>query len=369
MIHVLAAAERNIKNAVGRNNMNTVIAKVDPNNIDRNIINEAACILKNGGLVAFPTETVYGLGANGLNKDACKKIYEAKGRPSDNPLILHISDISQLSKLISEKNDISEKIIKKFWPGPLTLIFKKSEIVPNEVSGGLNTVAIRYPENPVAKALIDACGFPIAAPSANSSGKPSPTLAKHVYDDLLGKIDMIIDGGSTVFGLESTIIDVSEGKAVILRPGAITKEMLEEIIDNVGIDPSILKLSSDVKPKAPGMKYKHYSPNAEVILVKGDKNNVINYINKCIKEKSEENKSVGVMTVDENIILYNSQNVISLGKSEDFEEIGKNLFKALREFDYRNTDFVYSECFEEVGEGLAIMNRLKKSAGGKIINV
>ena len=239
--------------------MNTKLVKVDIENPDMNILGEAAEILRNGGLVAFPTETVYGLGANGLDEQACKKIYEAKGRPSDNPLILTIGDISGLYPIVSRVTPNAEKIINAFWPGPITLVLPKAECVPMTVTGGLDTVAVRFPSNKIARELIKAAGIPVAAPSANSSGKPSPTRASHVEFDLNGKIDMIIDGGAADWGLESTILDVSEDRPVLLRPGAVTQEMIEEVVGKIDVDPAVFsKPSGDIVPKAPGMKYKHY---------------------------------------------------------------------------------------------------------------
>ena len=230
--------------------MITIFEKIDSDNINMDLIEKAAGILRKGGLVAFPTETVYGLGADGLNASACKKIYEAKGRPSDNPLILHIGNISQLKDIVCDIPECAVKIIDRFWPGPVTLVFRKKPIVPDSVSGGLNTVAVRFPSNPVARAIINAAKTPVAAPSANTSGKPSPTRAKHVLHDMDGKIDMIIDGGSCEVGLESTIVDVTGKKPVILRPGGITKEMLEEVVGAIDIDPAVYKaLSAGEKPK------------------------------------------------------------------------------------------------------------------------
>ncbi|MBR5123087.1 MAG: threonylcarbamoyl-AMP synthase, partial [Anaerotignum sp.] len=252
--------------------MKTILAKVDLRQPEAmEIIQTAAKILQEGGLVAFPTETVYGLGGNGLDNSACEKIYLAKGRPSDNPLILHISEFEELKPIVREISPAAQKLMDAFWPGPLTMVFPKSDIVPEKATGGLDTVAVRFPNHPVARAIIHAAGLPIAAPSANSSGKPSPTRASHVEFDLNGKIDMIVDGGAAEWGLESTIVDVSGEVPMILRPGAVTKEMMEEVVGKVEIDPAILqKPAADLKPKAPGMKYTHYSPKAEVVLVKGE---------------------------------------------------------------------------------------------------
>lgn len=344
--------------------METKLIKISPENPEPHLVEEAAAVLKDGGLVAFPTETVYGLGGNGLDSKACKNIYIAKGRPSDNPLILHISQVSELRPIVREIPPAAQKLMDAFWPGPLTMIFPKSDIVPLTTTGGLDTVAVRFPSHPVALAIIRASGLPIAGPSANSSGKPSPTRASHVEFDLSGKIDMIVDGGAAEWGLESTIVDVSGEVPVILRPGAITKEMMETVVDEVLIDPAILsKPSEDLKPKAPGMKYTHYSPKAKVTLVRGEREAVISTVNQmCVAERLAGRKT-GVMATEETKDYYKADVVLSLGNRDRLEEIGSNLFKLLRKFDYLGVDTVYSEVFPEEGEGLAIMNRLNKSAG------
>ena len=352
--------------------MNTIIKKVDFNNPEKNedVFSEAAEIIKNGGLVAFPTETVYGLGANALDPIAVKKIYQAKGRPSDNPLIVHISEISELQKLVSEVSDKAKMLINTFWPGPITMIFKKTDLVPFETSGGLNTVAIRFPENKVAQYFIKKSGLPIAAPSANSSGKPSPTRASHVEFDLNSKIDMIIDGGSAEFGLESTIVDVSSDVPCLLRPGSITKAMIEDVIGEITVDKAVLdKLSEGEKPKAPGMKYTHYSPTANVTIVKGDIDNMINKINEIIKSDDFKNKKVGVIATEQTKDKYLCDNIIVIGYRNNSDEIASNLFKVLRKCDFLGFSDVYIEAFDENGVGMAIMNRLKKAAGYNIINV
>ncbi len=351
--------------------MKTILATVDNKQPEQKWIKQAADILKNGGLVAFPTETVYGLGANGLDACACKKIYEAKGRPSDNPLILHIAEKKDLYTIVKEVPQKAEKLMNAFWPGPLTMIFQKEDCVPYEITGGFSTVAVRFPSHTVAQAIIKASGLPIAAPSANSSGKPSPTKASHVIFDLNGKIDMIIDGGNAEFGLESTIIDVSEEIPTLLRPGAITKEMIENVIGQIEVDPTILtKPSQNLVPKAPGMKYTHYSPKAEVILVQGNDLNIVQQnINHFVKRELQLSKKVGILATDQTKQYYDCGIVLSLGNRENLEEIGSNLFKHLRKFDFLGVDVVYSETVPEKGEGLAIMNRLQKAAGYKIINV
>ena len=351
--------------------MKTILAKVDLRQPEAmEIIQTAAKILQEGGLVAFPTETVYGLGGNGLDGTACEKIYIAKGRPSDNPLILHISEFKELNPIVREISPAAQKLMDAFWPGPLTMVFPKSDIVPEKATGGLDTVAVRFPNHPVARAIIKAAGLPIAAPSANSSGKPSPTRASHVEFDLNGKIDMIVDGGAAEWGLESTIVDVSGEVPMILRPGAVTKEMMEEVVGTVEIDPAILqKPAADLKPKAPGMKYTHYSPKAEVILVKGETTAVADEINRLAAEDMAHGLKTGVMATEETKDLYKADIVLSLGSRERPEEIGANLFKYLRKFDFLGAERVYSEVFSEEGEGMAIMNRLNKAAGYCVIDL
>lgn len=351
--------------------MNTILAKVDLSRSDSaEVIQTAAKILQEGGLVAFPTETVYGLGGNGLDSAACEKIYIAKGRPSDNPLILHISEFEELNPIVREISPAAQKLMDAFWPGPLTMVFPKADIVPEKATGGLDTVAVRFPSHPVARAIIRAAGLPIAAPSANSSGKPSPTRASHVEFDLNGKIDMIVDGGAAEWGLESTIVDVSGEVPMILRPGAVTKEMMEKVVGTVEIDPAILtKPAADLKPKAPGMKYTHYSPKAEVVLVKGETKAVVDEINRLAAADMAQGLKTGVMATEETKDLYQADIVLSLGSRDRPEEIGANLFKYLRKFDFLGAERVYSEVFSEEGEGMAIMNRLNKAAGYCVIDL
>lgn len=349
--------------------MKTQIFKVDSDNIDNTIIDKAADIIKSGGLVAFPTETVYGLGGDGLNPEASMKIYAAKGRPSDNPLILHISDISQLSTLVSEIPENAKRLASEFWPGPLTMILKKSNIVPKETSGGLDTVAIRFPENRVAQALITSSGTPIAAPSANTSGRPSPTRASHVEFDLSGKIDMIIDGGACEFGLESTIVDLSGEVPCLLRPGSITLEMLRDVLGRVDVDKAVIaKLDAGELPKAPGMKYTHYCPSADVVIVRGDRDKMVHKINELITQVNSSLK-IGVIATEENKDKYKNCEVLVIGSIKDPQTIAANLFKMLRKCDYHKIDKVFAEGLCEDELGLAIMNRLKKAAGYCIIEV
>ena len=349
--------------------MKTQIFKIDSDNIDNTVIDKAADIVKSGGLVAFPTETVYGLGGDGLNPSASMKIYSAKGRPSDNPLILHISDLSQLNRLVTEIPETAVKLADHFWPGPLTMIFKKSDIVPKETSGGLDTVAIRFPEDKIAQALITASGTPIAAPSANTSGRPSPTRASHVEFDLSGKIDMIIDGGPCEFGLESTIVDVSGNVPCLLRPGAVTLEMLRELLGRVDVDKAVVsKLDNGELPKAPGMKYTHYSPSADVVIVRGDRDKMVAKINELISQ-TDSSLKIGVIATEENKDKYKNCEVLVIGSIKEPLTIASNLFKMLRKCDYHNINKVFAEGLCEDELGLAIMNRLKKAAGYCIIEV
>lgn len=350
--------------------MKTVLFEINPDDIDCEIISLGGKFLKDGNLVAFPTETVYGLGANGLNAEACLKIYEAKGRPSDNPLILHISNLEQLNLLVKEVSSTAKKIIDAFWPAPLTLIFKKSDIVPDIVSGGLDTVAVRFPNNPIALQLIENSGVPIAAPSANLSGKPSCTKAKHVVEDLWNKIPMIIDGGECEIGLESTILDTTTNPPTLLRPGFITVEQLQSVVLEIEIDKTLMeKTSDDIVPKAPGMKYIHYSPDAEVILVDCSCEDYIEKINSLIKEQHDIGKKVGVLTTNKNEKSYISDVVMSLGDENKLDEIGSNIFSMLREMDDFEVDIIFVKTFLEIEEGLAIMNRLKKAAGYHVIKL
>lgn len=351
--------------------MDTIVAKITNDSLtDKKIYEQAGKILREGGLVAFPTETVYGLGADALDEEASAKIYAAKGRPSDNPLIVHIADIEALYKLSCEVPDKALKLADKFWPGPLTMILKKSDIVPDSITGGLGTVAIRMPSHKVAAELIRTSGVYIAAPSANTSGKPSPTRASHVIKDLSGKIDMIIEDDTVDIGVESTIIDLSEEVPTILRPGYITKEMFEEVIGVVRIDPAITEgVKSGVVPKAPGMKYKHYAPKADLILVDGEEEKVVAKINALAKEAVLLGKKVGIIGTDETIDRYPEGEVVSIGARSDEDAIAKHLYKLLRDFDEKEVDIIYSESFATPRIGQAIMNRLLKAAGHQVITV
>ncbi|MBQ3890153.1 MAG: threonylcarbamoyl-AMP synthase [Lachnospiraceae bacterium] len=350
--------------------MNTKIYTLNEENIDTNIIKEAGEVLKKGGLVAFPTETVYGLGGDALNPDSSKKIYAAKGRPSDNPLIVHISNLRALGKIVKDIPSDALKLADKYWPGPLTMIFNKNDVVPKETTGGLETVAVRMPSNKIARALIDASGGYIAAPSANLSGRPSPTVAKYVIEDMDGRIDVILDGGESDVGLESTIVDFTEGKPMILRPGYITQKMLEEALsEKVEWDRAIIDADSKTPPKAPGMKYRHYAPKGELVIVEGNKEDVIKKINELTNEDKNNNLKTGVIATEETKDYYNADLVKSAGHKDKENEVAHHLFRILREFDEENIQKMYSESFKSDGVGAAVMNRLLKAAGHQIIKV
>ena len=344
------------------------ITVTDSDRIKEEELEEAARILREGGLVAFPTETVYGLGANALDEEAAKKIYAAKGRPSDNPLIAHISSPEELKPLAAEVPDMAKKLMDCYWPGPMTLVFKKTDLVPYGTTGGLDTVAVRMPSDPVAKTLIRLAGVPIAAPSANSSGRPSPTTADHVWQDMEGKIDMIVDGGPVGIGLESTIIDVTGPVAMILRPGAITIEMVRETLGEAEMDPAILgPMKEGEHPKAPGMKYRHYAPKAPLTLVEGEMDQVVKTINRLAREALKEGKKVGIICTDETRTCYPAGMIQSIGIRAKDETVAHNLYAVLREFDDLGADVIYSESFPGDQIGQAIMNRLTKAAGYHII--
>lgn len=372
-------------------------------------ISEAAEILKGGGLVAFPTETVYGLGGNGLDKEAAKKIYAAKGRPSDNPLILHVSSIEEVYPLVKALPEKAKKLMEAFWPGPLTLVLPKSDLVPKESTGGLETVALRSPENALTLDLIRACGFPIAGPSANLSGRPSPTEASHVFEDLGGRIEGILEDGAVGIGVESTIVDLSENCPTLLRPGAITIEDLEEVLgEKVAIDPTLLgkSMAEGFTPKAPGMKYRHYAPKAEMILFKKKEEDetrsgqeeiaelILSYGEKELSDCPEKEmkksvaeailsygekelsvspeKRIWILCGEDTAFLYEGDGrftVQILGRREEPLSMTHNLFRLLRQADEEGVELILGECYSEEGVGFALMNRLKKAAGQRILYV
>ena len=349
--------------------METIYRKINPQEIDMSVIEEASKILKRGDMVAFPTETVYGLGADALNEDASRKIYAAKGRPSDNPLIVHVSNTEQVKRVVKEIPEAAKKLMDAFWPGPLTIIFNKADVVPNGTTGGLNTVAVRMPSHEVARTLIEYSDVLIAAPSANTSGRPSPTTAKHVMDDLNGKISMVIDGGEVGIGIESTIVDVTSDIPTILRPGFINKRMLEEVIGHVEVDKAIIgRPDPALKPKAPGMKYKHYAPKADFTIYEGDKDSVAEKINEIAREYINRGYKVGIIASDESVDKYHYGEVVSIGSRADELSISKSLYKVLRSFDDMKVDYILGESFESDELGPAIMNRMLKAAGYQVIH-
>lgn len=333
-------------------------------------LKEAGAVLQAGGLVAFPTETVYGLGGDALNPASSRKIYAAKGRPSDNPLIVHISRFEDLYALVKRVPEEAQKLAEAFWPGPLTMIFEKTDKVPYETSGGLETVAVRMPSNPIAQKLIAYAGGYVAAPSANTSGKPSPTVARYVIEDMAGKIDMIVDGGAGEIGLESTIVDLTVSPPQILRPGYITSEMMELVLQaSVETDATILDNSGNQAPRAPGMKYRHYAPKGEMIVVEGEPEAVVEYINRQAGLDREAGEKVGVLATAEQLGAYRADLVKCLGERKDSGSIARNLYTALREFDEENVTKIYSESFSIEGFGQAIMNRLLKAAGHRVVRL
>lgn len=338
------------------------------------MLRRAGELLKRGGLVAFPTETVYGLGGDALNPDSSRKIYAAKGRPSDNPLIVHIYRTEDLYRIAGNVPKKALLLAKAFWPGPLTMILPKSDLVPRETTGGLDTVAVRLPSHKAARDMIRYAGGFVAAPSANLSGKPSPTLARYVVEDMMGRIDMILDGGQVGIGLESTIVDLTVDPPQILRPGYITEEMLREVLGEVREDATLFTADSGQAPRAPGMKYRHYAPKGELTIVKGPGEQVVEYINRKTREAQLAGEKTGVIAVTETAHLYVGDSVKTAGDRRDEETIARHLYSILREFDDENVTRIYSESFGDTtgaggGFGQAIMNRLLKAAGHQVIDV
>ena len=326
-------------------------------------------IIKEGGLVVFPTETVYGLGANGLNSEAVLKIFAAKGRPADNPLILHIAKKSELKPLWSHVPDNARILADTFWPGPLTMIFNRSSIVPDEVTAGLDTVAVRMPLNKTARALINAAGVPIAAPSANLSGKPSPTTAEHVRQDMDGRVDLIIDGGPCKYGLESTVVSLI-GRPTILRPGAVTKEMLEAVIGPVDVAHAVLSpLREGETAASPGMKYRHYAPSAPMTVVVGPVDKVTEKLQALYDQAKGEGKTVGFLVSEEVGASFPHKDMYIWGRHGDKEALANQLYTGLLSFDSDVVDIILAEGIDDEGLGLAIMNRMKKAAGGHVVIV
>lgn len=339
--------------------------------IDKDIeyLKEAAHIINNGGIVAFPTETVYGLGANALNEDAVDKIFKAKGRPQDNPLIVHVAS-KEIDGLVKEVPSVAKDLMNKFWPGPLTIILNKKDIIPNRTSANLESVGIRMPSNEIALKLIELSGCPIAAPSANISGRPSPTDVERCIEDLDGKIEYIIGGEKSDVGVESTIVDCTVIPPVVLRPGGVTLEMLREICSDITMDKAIQgKPDANLKPKAPGMKYRHYAPKAKLQIIKGNKEKTIEKINEIVQNYIDNKKRVAILSTEELSSSFPLGEIISLGSEKNLYDVARNLFEALRKCDDLNVDFILCQAFEENGVGLAIMNRLNKAAGFNILEV
>ncbi len=350
--------------------MDTRIVKINQDFPQPEILEEASVLLRQGELVAFPTETVYGLGGNALDETAAARIYAAKGRPSDNPLIVHIAEEEQVYELAGQIPAYAESLMKAFWPGPLTLILKKKSCVPDTTTGGLDTVAVRMPSHPVARELIRQSGVMIAAPSANASGRPSPTRAEHVAEDLSGRIAMILDGGEVGIGIESTIVDVTGTMPVILRPGYINRAMLEAVTGSVTVDPAILeKPQAGLRPKAPGMMYRHYAPRGELTIFEGEQSSVVARINAAAKEKTAGGYRVGIIATEETKNAYHYGWIISIGERSNESTIARNLYHVLRKMDEADMEIIFCEAFHTEAMGAAIMNRLCKAAGYRIEQV
>ena len=350
--------------------MVTRILKAEGGHLTPEQAEEAAAVLRCGGLAAFPTETVYGLGGNALDPQAARRIYAAKGRPSDNPLIVHIADAEAVYEVARDVPETAKRLMAAFWPGPMTLVFPKKEIVPPETTGGLATVAVRLPAHEAARELIRACGFPVAAPSANLSGRPSPTSAARVWEDLAGKIELILDGGPAEIGIESTIIDVTGETPVILRPGFVTAEDVAGVAGNCELDPAVTEEhAQEARPKAPGMKYRHYAPKAEMLLVEGGRDAVQKEIRRLLSEAAAAGRKTGVLCTAESRDGYAADTVETLGSLSAPQELSHNLYECLRRFDERGTEVIFAESVPETGTGFAVRNRLLKAAGYRVRRV
>lgn len=347
----------------------TRIIKVDPIEPNLEKVAEAAEVIRSGGLVAFPTETVYGLGADAFSAQAVSRIFEVKGRPLDNPVIVHISSKGQLALVAHEVPPKAEELIDNFWPGPLTMVLKRSSSLPEVTVAGLDTVAVRMPDHKVARALISEARTPIAAPSANLSGLPSPTRAEHVIRDLYGKVDAIIDGGNTPIGVESTVLDMTSSPPIILRPGKVTPDDLRRFLGEVEVHPGVLDelKFEEIVAKSPGMKHRHYAPRAQLILVEGDLKRVRVAVQEVADKLIAEGKRVGILSTDGH--SYRAHCVVDLGPRSKVEVIASNLFSSLRDADQQGVDVIVSEGFEPKGLCLAITNRLRKASGGNVIRV
>jgi L-threonylcarbamoyladenylate synthase len=349
----------------------TLWIKVNPQNPQINAIRIAANVIREGGLVAFPTETVYGLGANALDSNAVTNIFKAKERPADNPVIVHIANKKYLGRLARSVPPKAERLATKFWPGPLTLVLKRSNMVPDVTVAGLDTVGIRMPSNKIALALIRMSGVPIAAPSANRAGRPSPTTAQHVIDDLAGRIDVVLDGGSTRVGVESTVIDMTSRIPQILRPGGTSFEKLKAVLGEAKLHPATLteKPVTSLRARAPGMKHRHYAPKAEMILVEGDPGKVVRRVKELAAISMADGKKVGVLATDESVSSYDADVLKSLGSRNNPAEVARNLFRLLREFDEEEVDIILAEGVPPRGLGLAVMNRLRRAASFNVLKV
>ena len=331
---------------------------------DKNAVAEAAAILRRGGLLGIPTETVYGLGADALNEDAVRRIFEAKGRPQDNPLIIHVPSADWLARYCRDVPDAAYQLAARFWPGPLTMILPRRDIVPLRTTGGLETVGVRCPDHPVTLAIIEAAGVPIAAPSGNTSGRPSPTTAGHMMEDMLGKIEGIVDGGPCTVGVESTILDLTVQPPRLLRPGGLPLEALEQVLGEVAVDDAVRrKMGEGERPRAPGMKYRHYAPKAAVTVVAGPARRSAAYIQQHLPE------GAGVICFDEYAPLFAGHIVHRLGPADDKLAQAQHVFDALRTFDDTDVPEIYAQCPDESGLGLAVSNRLKKAAGFHVVDV
>jgi len=347
----------------------TVVLKVNSEEPETEKVRVAADIIKAGGLVAFPTETVYGLGADALNAEAVLALFAAKKRPLDNPPIVHVENVKDIYRLAQRVPPKAEVLMGKFWPGPLTLVFKRAAVVPEVTVAGLDTVAVRMPQHKVALALIKESGCPIAAPSANLAGKPSPTTAKHVFDDLSGRIDVILDGGPTRIGVESTVLDVSVDPPLLLRPGGTSLEALRKELGEVKLHPFVIAETelAEQEARSPGMKHRHYSPKAQVILVEGFVPAIMNRVKVLTSAYWLEGKRVGVLATDETAWAYEADVVKSLGSRRNVDAMAANLFRLLREFDAEVVDVIIAEGVPMEGLGLAVMNRLRKASGYCIV--
>ena len=379
------AAERVEKNVASAAKISTVMTTVNPDSSKEDLLSALypfGQMIEKSGVVAFPTETVYGLGASALDPKGIEKIFIAKGRPSDNPLIVHITRTEEVFQLVRSVPEKAIKLMKAFWPGPLTMIFKKEKIIPDIVTAGGDTVAIRMPDHPVAKALIEISGVPLVAPSANASGKPSPTMARHVWDDLEGKIHGIIDGGGCAVGIESTVIDMTENPPMLLRPGGITQKMIEGVIGPIQRDDQLDQIDRGKiskqdthfpgKVRSPGMKYTHYAPKAKVLILRGKRENVIAKMKSLQQDYQKSGQKVGIITVEENLGAYDEVDatcIRSLGSEKEVGKMAANLFAILRDFDQTDVKIILAEALEDREMGYAIMNRLSKAAGQNILYV